>query len=150
MINDVTTAPTTATPAAGKTAAAGAGLGSLDKDAFLQLLVAQLRYQNPMAPKDGQEYLAQAAQFATVERLDNISKSQNEAIAYQQVLLATSMVGKQVSGVPEGADVAITGHVSSVVFDKGVPQLMVGDKLLPVTAVGLVTEANIQNNPSST
>ena len=133
MINDVTTAPTTATPAAGKTAAAGAGLGSLD-----------------MAPKDGQEYLAQAAQFATVERLDNISKSQNEAIAYQQVLLATSMVGKQVSGVPEGADVAITGHVSSVVFDKGVPQLMVGDKLLPVTAVGLVTEANIQNNPSST
>ncbi len=142
MINDVTSA--TQTQATSQTKAASS-FGNLDKDAFMQLLVAQLRYQNPMAPKDGQEYLAQAAQFATVERLDNISKSQNEAIAYQQVLLAASMVGKQVSGTPEGAEDAITGHVSSVVFDKGVPQLLVGDKLLPIGAVTFMTEQNIQN-----
>lgn len=142
MINDVTSATQTQATSQTKNTSS---FGNLDKDAFMQLLVAQLRYQNPMAPKDGQEYLAQAAQFATVERLDNISKSQNEAIAYQQVLLAASMVGKQVSGTPEGAEDAITGHVSSVVFDKGVPQLLVGDKLLPIGAVTFMTEQNIQN-----
>lgn len=146
MINDVTSA--TNTQATSQTAASSA-FGNLDKDAFLQLLVAQLRYQNPMAPKDGQEYLAQAAQFAAVERLDNVNKAQNEAVAYQQVLLAASMVGRQVSGVPEGAEEAITGHVTSVVFDKGVPQLMIGDKLLPIGSVGFMTEANIANNPNT-
>jgi flagellar basal-body rod modification protein FlgD len=138
MIHDVTSAQPVDTS---KNSSASA-FSSLDKDAFLKLLVAQLRYQNPMAPKDGQEYLAQAAQFAQVERLDNVAKAQTESIAYQQVLLATALVGKQVSGVPEGAEEAITGHVSSVVFDKGVPQLVIGNKMLSVGAVGLVTEGN--------
>lgn len=148
MINDVTSA--TQTAAANASAASSSGFGNLDKDAFLQLLVAQLRYQNPMAPKDGQEYLAQAAQFAQVEKLGNVEKAQNEAIAYQQVLLASSMVGKQVSGTPDGAEEAITGHVSSVVFDKGVPQLLVGDKLLSIGDVSFLSEANITNNTSNT
>lgn len=139
MINDVTAASKAAND---NQSASASAFGTLDKDAFLKLLVAQLRYQNPMAPKDGQEYLAQAAQFAQVERLENMTKAQNEAIAYQQVLLATSMVGKQVSGVPEGAEEAITGKVSSVVFDKGAPQLVVGNKMLPIGSVGYVTESN--------
>src|SRR5436190_20862151 len=109
MISDVTSAPAaTGTQTKGASESAFSGL---DKDAFLQLLVAQLRYQNPLSPKDGQEYLAQAAQFATVERLDNVSKSQNEAIAYQQLLLSTAMVGKTVSGLPQGSTEAVTGHV---------------------------------------
>lgn len=140
MIQDVTAAAQAGTKT-GSTGSANA-FGTLDKDAFLKLLVAQLRYQNPMAPKDGQEYLAQAAQFAMVEKLDQVGKAQNEAIAYQQVLLATTFVGKQVSGVPEGAEEAITGRVTSVVFDKGIPQLAVGGKLLPVNAVGFVSEGN--------
>ncbi|MDP1795548.1 MAG: flagellar hook capping FlgD N-terminal domain-containing protein [Acidimicrobiales bacterium] len=140
MIHDVTSAAQTGANA-GTTGSANA-FGTLDKDAFLKLLVAQLRYQNPMAPKDGQEYLAQAAQFAMVEKLDQVGKAQNEAIAYQQVLLATTFVGKQVSGVPEGAQEAITGRVSSVVFDKGTPQLVVGGKLMPVSAVGFVSESS--------
>lgn len=139
MINDVTSASQIQSD--NKTASASA-FGTLDKDAFLKLLVAQLRYQNPMAPKDGQEYLAQAAQFAQVERLENVAKAQNEAIAYQQVLLATALVGKQVTGVPEGAEDAITGRVSGVVFDKGVPQLVIGNKMVSVGSVGLVTESN--------
>src|SRR5436190_19111645 len=109
MISDVTSAPAaTGTQTKGASESAFSGL---DKDAFLQLLVAQLRYQNPMAPKDGQEYLAQAAQFATVERLDNISKAQTEAVAFQQVLLSTSMVGKQVTGTPAENEPRVAGRV---------------------------------------
>lgn len=136
MINDVTgtnTQPTQATSATTNT------FGGLDKDAFLQLLVAQLRYQNPLAPKDGQEYLAQAAQFATVERLDNVSKAQTEATAYQQILLASSMVGKQVAGSIEKDGPKIVGRVTAVHFDNGTPELIIGDKTLPIGDVELVT-----------
>ena len=47
---------------------AGAG-GKLGKDAFLQLLVAQMRHQDPLDPMDGQQMAAQLAQFSSVEQL---------------------------------------------------------------------------------
>jgi flagellar basal-body rod modification protein FlgD len=140
MINDITAAAATASTKSATGAGSGSALGALDKDAFLQLLVAQLRYQNPLSPKDGQEYLAQAAQFATVEKLGNIEQAQTEAITYQQLLLSTSFVGKSVSGLPAGGTEAITGHVSSVVFDGGVPNLVVDGQLIPVGSVEHVTE----------
>lgn len=131
MISDVTNAPQAAQNGESKNAA----FATLDKDAFLQLLVAQLRYQNPLSPKDGQEYLAQAAQFATVERLDNVEKAQTEAVAYQQILLSTSMIGKRVAGTPDGEDAQIIGTVSSVYFDEGKPNLVVDGRILPVVNV---------------
>ena len=101
MIDAITQASQTATATKSDSASAtGQGLG-LDKDAFLKLLVAQMRYQNPMNPSDGQQYLAQAAQFATVERLQDIAKSQSEAIAYQQILLSSNMVGRQITANTE-------------------------------------------------
>ena len=130
---------TNATGSTGATSGASGGIG-LDKDAFLKLLVAQMRYQNPMNPADGQEYLAQAAQFATVERLEDISKSQSEAIAYQQILLSSSLVGRQVTATENGDKVS--GVVSGVKFDKGAnPVLVVGDKEIPVGTVEEVTAA---------
>jgi flagellar basal-body rod modification protein FlgD len=60
------------------------------KDTFLKLLVAQLRYQNPLQPQDGSEFLAQTAQFTMVEKLNAI-ENQNE------VLTSATMIGKNVS-----------------------------------------------------
>ncbi len=51
------------------TSAASAGLG---KDAFLQLLVAQVRNQDPLNPADGQQFLAQLAQFSELEQMIGI------------------------------------------------------------------------------
>jgi flagellar basal-body rod modification protein FlgD len=51
--------------------------GALGKDAFLQLLVAQLKNQDPLAPQDGKEMAAQLAQFSSVEQLQNM----NDAVA---------------------------------------------------------------------
>lgn len=57
-------------PAAG--ALRGPG-GALGKNEFLQLLVAQLRHQDPLNPADGQEFAAQLAQFSSVEQLMQIN-----------------------------------------------------------------------------
>lgn len=47
----------------------------LDKDAFLKLMMAQLQNQNPLEPVDNKEYMAQMAQFTSVEQLSNIAES---------------------------------------------------------------------------
>lgn len=47
----------------------------LDKDAFLKLMMVQLQNQNPLDPTDNAEYMAQMAQFSSVEQLANIYSS---------------------------------------------------------------------------
>ena len=46
----------------------------LGKDAFLQLLVTQMRYQDPLDPQDNSDYLAQLAQFSALEQMTNVSE----------------------------------------------------------------------------
>ena len=46
---------------------------ALGKDAFLQLLVTQMQYQDPLNPQDNGEYLAQLAQFSALEQMTNVS-----------------------------------------------------------------------------
>ncbi|GGM26577.1 flagellar hook assembly protein FlgD [Pseudomonas asuensis] len=73
--------------------------GSLGKDDFLQLLVTQLNNQNPLSPQDNSEFVAQLAQFSSVESLQNLNTSVNGiASNYQssQALQASSLVGRSV------------------------------------------------------
>lgn len=46
-----------------------AAAGTVEKEAFLQLLVAQIRHQNPLEPMDGIEFLTELAQFSALEQL---------------------------------------------------------------------------------
>lgn len=55
------------------TAATGVA-GQLGTDAFLRLLVTELRYQDPLRPVDDRAFLAQLAQLAAVERLDRLGE----------------------------------------------------------------------------
>ncbi|MDD7763165.1 MAG: flagellar hook capping FlgD N-terminal domain-containing protein [Selenomonadales bacterium] len=47
---------------------------TLGKDAFLQLLVTQMRYQDPLDPQDNSEYLSQLAQFSALEQMTNVAE----------------------------------------------------------------------------
>ena len=91
------------------------GVGRLDSDAFLQLLVAQMRYQNPMEPTDGTAMLQQTAQFTTVETLQSISELQSQLARMQQVSLAVDVVGKDVTAFDVDGS-AISGTVDGVRF----------------------------------
>jgi flagellar basal-body rod modification protein FlgD len=69
----------------------------LDRDAFLQLLVAQLRYQNPMSPADPQSFLAQTASFTTVEKLTQLTEQLAAADRMSQVATGSALVGRTVT-----------------------------------------------------
>ncbi len=67
-----------------------------DQETFLKLLVAQLKYQNPLAPTDGTEFLTQTAQFTQLETLQKMEKLLTAQAAASEVLEASSMVGRRV------------------------------------------------------
>lgn len=67
--------------------AAGPG-GKLGKDEFLQLLTAQLKYQDPMNPLDGHQMAADLAQFSGLEQLLNVNEQLEAQTANAQVILS--------------------------------------------------------------
>jgi len=78
------------------TGTAGSKLG---KDAFLQLLVTQMQNQNPLDPQDNGEFVAQLAQFSSLEGMQSLNQSVGSIVSsYQssQALQASSLVGRSV------------------------------------------------------
>lgn len=71
----------------------------LGKNEFLNLLVAQLNNQNPLEPQGNGEFIAQLAQFSTVEGVEKLNTSMESLLSgYQssQALQASSLVGRKV------------------------------------------------------
>ena len=68
----------------------------LGQDAFLQLLVAQLKYQDPMSPSDSAEFLSQTAQFTQVEKLEEIADAMATLSKNDQLSTIGNLVGQVV------------------------------------------------------
>ena len=107
---------------------------TLGKDDFLKLLVAQMRFQNPMSPTDPTQFMAQTAQFTMIEKLQNMEQSSSDALKAQQSTEAAAMLGQQVVATgPDGNDV--TGIVTGMRITSTGPQLKVGALEIGLDAV---------------
>lgn len=104
------------------TTSASSSLGQLDSDAFLKLLVAQMKYQNPLQPTDASAMLQQTAQFTTVETLQAISETNQALLGFQQTTLAMGTVGKEVFAYSMAGN-QVTGVVETVRFTADGPIL---------------------------
>ncbi|WP_433050958.1 flagellar hook capping FlgD N-terminal domain-containing protein [Dactylosporangium sp. CS-033363] len=114
--------------------------GELGKDAFMKLLVTQLKYQDPSNPMDNREFLAQTAQFSTLEKLTDVAAAEQSLLNAQLQLGASNLIGKTVTYA--GADgKALTGVVTSAkFFTAGPPTLHVGNTDVPLASVSEVTD----------
>jgi flagellar basal-body rod modification protein FlgD len=133
----------TATLPAGDTAGAGAGAGStsdglgsngVNADTFLQLLVAQLQYQNPDSPVDSTQFLSQTASFEEVQELGSLQTSLSSLVTAQQSGAATSMLGQQVTGTDQSGH-SVSGVVSGIQLTSTGPLLNVGNSTVPFSSV---------------
>ena len=107
---------------------------SLDRDAFMKLMIAQMRYQDPSNPMDATQFLAQTAQFTNIELLQKLQESQTQLLSYQSVVLSSSLVGKSVTGTTaDGA--AVSGKVESAQVVAGTGFVTVSGTKIPVTNV---------------
>ena len=93
-----------------------------DSDTFLTLLVAQMRYQNPLEPMKGTEFIAQSAQLATVEALQAIQSAQTSAQTWTRMSSAQQMLGTRVEAV-DGDGNPVTGIAAGVTATTAGPQL---------------------------
>ena len=89
----------------------------LDKDAFMKLLVEQLRNQSPDKTSDPQAFMNQMTQFSILEQLQNQS-------AFQQQQTAAGLLGHTVSYLDDSGH-SVEGLVESVDYTGGVPTVTV-------------------------
>src|SRR5204862_1530068 len=81
----------------GTTTSATAGSKNLDENAFLKLLVAQMRYQDPSKPMDTNEMMSQTATFTQVEKLTSLLTTQQNLLSAQHMQAASAMVGRSIT-----------------------------------------------------
>src|SRR3954466_14167401 len=103
---------TSGTSASQTPKAAGAA-PQIDSKTFLNLLVAQLKYQDPTNPTSGTEFMAQTAQMYTVQALGEIEKQQTASAAAEGTMATASLIGKSVTATAEDGT-SISGVVSGV------------------------------------
>lgn len=121
-----------------KEQAANGASQELDGDAFLMLMLEQLKNQDPMNPMDNSEMLAQQAQFTQLQELQEL----NESIAANNMIQqANSLVGKTVQIVdPNNTSRLITGVVSSANFTNGSATITVNGNEYPLGLVASITD----------
>lgn len=90
----------------------------LGKDAFMELMLAQLKNQNPLEPQDNGDFIAQLAQFSSLEEMQNLSGRVDDVVGQfrsSQALQASAMVGKSVLAPSQvgilGAEGEVTGTI---------------------------------------
>ena len=76
----------------------------MDKDAFLQLLVTQLKYQDPLEPQENSEFVAEMAQFSTLEQMGNMSKSLEQLSTLVGNIDTSVLVGQLSGMIGKGVD----------------------------------------------
>src|SRR5918911_1658535 len=102
-------ATSSASAASGSSSATPTSKTELGKDDFLKLLTAQLANQDPLQPVDNQAFIAQLAQFSSVEQLQGVSSRLDTlllATASANQMNTASLVGKDVSFSADGVDVS--------------------------------------------
>lgn len=109
---------------------------TLDKDAFLQLLVAQMKYQDPLEPTSNTEYISQFATFSSLEQMQNMSTSVD-------MERATTLVGKEVFMTvtnSSGNTETVFGKVDYVTMENGKIYLSIDDSLYALEDLDTVVD----------
>lgn len=138
----------------------------ISKETFLQLLITQMEYQDPLDPMDNGEYLSQLAQFSALEQMTNIADTMDDVMSLVEnvdtsVLVGqlTTMIGKEVQWTTTNSDGTTStyeGTAKSVSISDGTPSLIVeiettdasGNKTTALTKVDISNLTRIGSSDS--
>ena len=113
---------------------------NMDKDAFLQLLVAQMKYQDPLEPTSNTEFISQYAQFSQVEQMQNMAGSMD-------LSRASALVGQEVyikTTTSAGETKYVQGKVDYVVYENGKAYLSIDESLYSLDDLDSVVDKEYQ------
>lgn len=98
--------------------ASATGTSALGKDAFLQLLVTQMKNQDPLSPQDNTQFVSQLAQFSSLESMNNLSSTVgtiSTTFQSSQALQASALVGRSVTVEASTAQLTAGSSISGSV-----------------------------------
>ncbi|MFD2116826.1 flagellar hook capping FlgD N-terminal domain-containing protein [Paenibacillus yanchengensis] len=114
---------------------------ALGKDQFMKILVAQLRNQDPMQPMQDKEFIAQMAQFTSVEQLMNITGELT--LLRQNIGTASNLIGKEVQWNEyddKGEVITKNGIVNSIVLKEGLLFAKIGESEVAIDYLISISE----------
>ncbi|MEM7274186.1 MAG: flagellar hook capping FlgD N-terminal domain-containing protein, partial [Actinomycetota bacterium] len=123
----------------------------LGKDEFLQLLIAQLKYQDPLEPSSSEEFISTTAQFTVVEKLDELTKQGESSALIQSLTTASSLVGREVTASRDGTLVDTVVEQSRIVGGEVVLDSDAGEiRLNEIVSVGAPPPPAVRTEPAPT
>jgi flagellar basal-body rod modification protein FlgD len=133
----VASAPGSTSSGATTTNAAAPGTQLTSQD-FLDLLSAQLEYQDPLAPTSSSQLMSQTTSLESLQELTALTSDVSALLTSSQANQATALIGKTVSGsAPDGS--TVTGVVTGVGYGSSGPVLTVGSDSLPLADITKAT-----------
>ncbi|MFO1486965.1 MAG: flagellar hook capping FlgD N-terminal domain-containing protein [Verrucomicrobiota bacterium] len=144
-----TSSSTTSTATDSTELAPSVGSRILSQDDFLNLLVAQMKSQDPMNPQTDTQMAAQMAQFTSLQQSNTMSANIATMLTQQQILQANSMLGGTVT-VQADAKTTATGVVQAVEMTDGAPKIVVDGKSYDLSQVLMLTPTVIPEAATTT
>ncbi len=108
---------------------------AVNKDEFLRLFVAQLKNQSPLDPLKGHEFIAQLAQFSSVEQLTNLNTSFADEFKFQQLLGGGDLVGRKATYVDTILGGTSEGIIQSAKITNGITTVTIENKDIPISNI---------------
>ena len=93
------------------------------QEEFLKILLTQLRFQDPLKPMDNQQFMAQIAQFTTLQQSQQLNQKIDQLLSIQAATQSIGLMGKTVD--INGATGPLSGVVTALSFSSGAPELTV-------------------------
>ena len=114
----------------------------LDRDAFMKLLVSQLQHQDPLSPVANEQFVAQLANFSSLEQLQGLNQNVVAMIALNQsnallsqLTQSSALIGKDVTWQDFETEEEHSGEVESVKIVDGLAVLRIDGQDVPLAAV---------------
>lgn len=115
-------------------------LKTLDSSVFMDLLVTQLKNQDPSSPMDTNAMIQQTSQLSMVEQLTQLATDSSQGLSVQQRAAAADLIGKAVSYLAADGTSG-SGTASSVSYNGATPTVTVGGASIPLGSITGVTGA---------
>ncbi len=102
---------------------------------YLNLLVTQLKNQDPTNPVDNSQMTSQLAQISQLQQMENLNSNFSQVLESTQIMQANELIGRQVSYMPSGSSTATSGLVSAVTIDNNGVSVHIGKDSVPVSSL---------------
>ena len=106
---------------------------------YMNLLITQLRHQNPLEPMSSEQMASQLTQLSQLEQVERLSSTFDKVLKTEQTNQAADLLGKQVSFYVEGQEEPYVGPVEGVQLIDGEIGLIVGDYVVGLEGIRLIT-----------